>query len=62
LDIVNDYRHVGVEEVRNKRFFLFATTNFQNKKIETALMGYSGAWGKLFHEKPEAENLVALSL
>jgi hypothetical protein len=25
-------------------------------------MGYSGAWGKLFHEKPEAENLLALSL
>jgi hypothetical protein len=21
------------------------------KKIETALTGYSGAWGKLFHEK-----------
>ncbi len=33
------------------------------KKFETALMGYSGAWGKLIHEKkPEVENLVALSL
>jgi hypothetical protein len=32
------------------------------KKIETALKGYSGAWGKLIHEKPEVENLVALSL
>jgi hypothetical protein len=28
-----------------------------------ALMGYSGAWGKLIHEKkPEVENLVVLSL
>jgi hypothetical protein len=25
-------------------------------------MGYSGALGKLIHEKPEVENLVALSL
>jgi hypothetical protein len=30
---------------------------------ETALLGYSGAWGKLVHEKkPEVENLAALSL
>ncbi len=27
----------------------------------TALTGYLGAWGKLIHEKPEVENLVALS-
>ncbi len=34
-----------------------------SKKFETTLMGYSGAWGKLiFDEKPEVENLVALSL
>jgi hypothetical protein len=33
------------------------------EKIETALMVYSGAWGKLINEKkPEVENLVALSL
>ena len=33
------------------------------KKFETALMGYSGAWGKLIREKKlEVENLVALSL
>jgi hypothetical protein len=33
------------------------------KKFETALMGYSGALGKLKHEKkPEVENLVVLSL
>jgi len=31
-------------------------------KFETALMRYSGAWGKLIHEKHEVENLVALSL
>jgi hypothetical protein len=32
-------------------------------KFETALMGYSGAWGELIHEKkPEVENLMALSL
>ncbi len=34
-----------------------------SQKFETALMGYSRAWGKLIHEKkPEVENLVALSL
>jgi hypothetical protein len=34
-----------------------------SKKIETALLVYSGAWGKLIHEKKtEVENLVALSL
>jgi hypothetical protein len=34
-----------------------------SKKFETALMVYSGAWGKLIHEKnPEAKNLVTLSL
>ncbi len=34
-----------------------------SKKIETALMVYSRAWGKLIHEKkPEAENLLALFL
>jgi hypothetical protein len=32
-------------------------------KFETALMIYSGAWGKLVHEKNhEVENLVTLSL
>jgi hypothetical protein len=25
-------------------------------------MVYSGAWGKLIHEKPEVENLMTLSL
>jgi hypothetical protein len=33
-----------------------------SKKFGTALMGYSGALGKLNHKKPEVENLVALSL
>jgi hypothetical protein len=34
-----------------------------SKKFETALMGYSGAWGKLIHEKKtEVEIFVALSL
>jgi hypothetical protein len=33
------------------------------KKIEMTLMVYSGAWGKLIHEKkPDVENLVTLSL
>jgi hypothetical protein len=32
------------------------------KKFETALMAFSGAWGRLIHKKPEVENLVALSL
>ncbi len=34
------------------------------EKCETALMGYSGAWGKLIHErkKPVVANLAALSL
>jgi hypothetical protein len=30
--------------------------------FETALMVFSGAWGKLKMKKPEVENLVALSL
>ncbi len=33
-----------------------------SKKIETVLMEYSGAGVKLIHEKPEAKNLVTLSL
>jgi hypothetical protein len=34
-----------------------------SKKFETALMVYSGAWGKLIHgKKPEVKNLVTLSL
>ncbi len=33
------------------------------EKFETALMVYSGAWGKLIHEKKlEVENLGTLSL
>jgi hypothetical protein len=34
-----------------------------SKKFEMAVTIYSGAWGKLIHEKKtEVENLVALSL
>jgi hypothetical protein len=34
-----------------------------SKKFETVLMGYSGAGGKLIYKKkPEAKNLVTLSL
>jgi hypothetical protein len=33
-----------------------------SKKFETVLIGYSGAGGKLIHKKPEAKNLVTLSL
>jgi hypothetical protein len=33
-----------------------------SEKFETAQMGYSGAWEKLIHEKPEVKNLAALSL
>ena len=34
-----------------------------SKKFKPVLMGYSGAGGKLIHEKkPEAKNLVTLSL
>jgi hypothetical protein len=32
------------------------------KKFETVLMGYSGAGGKLIHEKNRGKNLVTLSL
>ncbi len=33
------------------------------KKLEMVIMGYSGAGGKLIHKKkPEAKNLVTLSL
>jgi hypothetical protein len=38
------------------------TFELRPKKFETALMEYSGAWGKLIHKKPEVENLMALSL
>jgi hypothetical protein len=31
-------------------------------KFGTALMGYSGTWRKLIHEKPEVKNLMTLSL
>jgi hypothetical protein len=55
-----------------QRFFSIATgmvhlemwylREFLNK-FETTLMDYSGAWGKIIHEKkPLLENLVALSL
>jgi hypothetical protein len=34
-----------------------------SKKFEMALMAYSGAWGKLIHEKKtKVENLMTLSL
>jgi hypothetical protein len=34
-----------------------------SNKFELALIGYSGAWGKMFHEKKhEVENLMPLSL
>jgi hypothetical protein len=34
-----------------------------SKKFEMTLMFFSGAWGKVIHEKkPEAKNLVTLSL
>jgi hypothetical protein len=33
-----------------------------NEKFETALMVYSGAWGKLIHEKNQVENIMTLSL
>jgi hypothetical protein len=44
----------------DRRFFLFALVHFElqisqrifeEKKIETGLIGYSEAWGKLTHEK-----------
>jgi hypothetical protein len=38
------------------------SANFR-EKIETTLMLFSGAWGKMIHEKkPEAKNLVTLFL
>jgi hypothetical protein len=34
-----------------------------SKKLKMTLMLFSGAWGKMIHEKkPEANNLVTLSL
>ena len=49
-----------ISEICGFELRIFCT--FLNK-FETALMGYSGAWGKLIHEKkPEVKNLVALSL
>jgi hypothetical protein len=46
----------------------WCTMSFQylreySRIFETVLMGYSGAWVKLIHEKkPEVVNLMALSL
>jgi hypothetical protein len=63
----------NIETFSDWRFFLFATgvndgapwaaninfisVNFQ-KKIETSQLGYSGAWGKLIHER----NLKSMAL
>jgi hypothetical protein len=72
------YPKVSKQNISNfpdQRFFPFAigvnenggaplTANFSAnfRKNVTALMGYSGAWGKLIHKNPEVENLVALFL
>jgi len=54
-----------------KKVYLYADSTCTNceylrefsKKFETVLIGYSGAGGKLIHEKNlEVENLVTLSL
>ncbi len=68
----------NIKNFSDQRFFTFVTgvnltggvpwaadisVNFFLNKFETALSGYSGAWGKTDSwKKPEAENLVALSL
>ncbi len=44
-------------------FIFFHLEMWIFEKNEMALMGYSGAWGTLIHEKnPEVKNLVTLSL
>ncbi len=52
--LIEDIFHFHLELRISPRIF---------ENFETALMVYSGAWGKLIHEKkPEVKNLVALSL
>jgi hypothetical protein len=52
----------GVVDTGGQSLAANISTNFR-KKFETALMVCSRAWGKLVHEKkPEAKNLVTLSL
>ncbi len=52
--MIEDFLHLQTLSCEYLREFL--------KKFETTLMVYSGAWGKLIHEKTEVENLVTLSL
>ncbi len=33
-----------------------------SKKFQMTLLLFSGAWGKVIHEKPKAKNLVTMSL
>jgi hypothetical protein len=35
---------------------------FEGKKVETALMGLSGAWENMIYKKPEVKKLVTISL
>jgi hypothetical protein len=52
----------GVNDISGKPSAANISANFR-KKFETALMVYSGAWGKLIHEKKtEVENRVTVPL
>jgi hypothetical protein len=56
--MIEDFFHQGHRCTLSCKYLC----EFSNK-FETVLMLYSGAWGKLIHEKkPEVENLATLSL
>ncbi len=65
---INNTSETGGKICRRCRWYRWSTLSCEylrefSKKFETALMIYSGAWGKLIHEKKtEAKNLVTLSI
>jgi hypothetical protein len=47
----------GVVDTGGQPLAANISANFR-KKFETALMVYSGAWGKLIHEKTQKQNIL----
>jgi hypothetical protein len=48
--LIEDFFHLPPVLLTPVHLELHISTNKKIKKLETALMGYSGAWGKLIHE------------
>jgi hypothetical protein len=60
--LVEDFFHLPpVWDIGGAPLAANISTNFP-KNLKLALVGHSGAWGKLIHKKPEVKNLLALSL